>query len=319
MEAKAAGIEIEKDKAYDFFCFQGFLPIERASYPLFKGYEDSMLQERSATIIVAWADAHRGLYKIIRGCLCSVFFFKSMPIYFALHRSPENDCSLQQLIDILYDLSCKAGLPFLQINVIDENTLKEYENVDGYDIKTECKYSEYAYKTRDLLDLSGKINYYKRKRLNKFLDKEDISLLSITKDNVRLCSEIEKEWCRYQDCSQCASYYGCEKDALMIMEDLFNEHSYKGLIGYQNNTPIGYIICEKINEKIAFLCFGKGVIRDFFIYLIYMMFKEHLTDVDYMNFNDDMDNFGLRMFKRKLSAYKLWHRYSCTFTRRGQG
>jgi hypothetical protein len=70
-------------EAYEFFQQEGFLPINKESYALFKSYAQySELQEMSAEMLITWSFAHNGLYKVIHGCLCGVYFFKDRPVNF---------------------------------------------------------------------------------------------------------------------------------------------------------------------------------------------------------------------------------------------
>ncbi|MDR2393886.1 MAG: phosphatidylglycerol lysyltransferase domain-containing protein [Treponema sp.] len=295
------------------------MPADQKSYPIFKKYEgDSRLQERSAVIIASWSTEFNGLYKTIDGYLCSVYFFRDSPVYFMIHRPPGNvDYSLQHIVDRLYELSRSIGLPALSIFAIEARFLAEYQSIQGYDIQIEYKEknSAYVYRTKDLLELSGSINYYKRKRVKKFMDNPAVLICPLTKGNVHLCLDIEKQWCKAQDCGYCESFCGCEKKALEIMVALFDERIQEGLLCYYEGTPAGYIICEKRSRDVAFLYFGKGIIPDLFLYLIYTMFKRYITDAEYMEINDDMGNRGLQQFKSHLSAYEFWRKYYCVYKR----
>jgi hypothetical protein len=273
----------------------------------------------SATIIAAWSFAYHGLYKIIHGYLCSAYFYEGRPVYFTIYRpmDEKSEYTLQQIIEILYDLSRHAELPFLQVKFIEERFLKEYQDIAGYEIKTECleDNDEYAYKIQDLLEISGTVNFYKRKRLKKCFNNPHLSIRPITNGTIHICAEIENEWCKQKDCPYCESFAGCEKKAMEIMADIFDENIYTGIFLYYDETPVGYVICEKINETLSFLYFGKATMHDYFIYLIYMIFKDYLSDVKYMNMNQDMGHTGLRLFKRHLSAHELWRNYTCTFNK----
>jgi hypothetical protein len=274
----------------------------------------------TAVVITAWSFIFSGLYKIVHGYLCTVNFLDGCPVYFSLHRPGETpEYSLQQIIDILYDLSREAGLPFLQMHLIEDRFLKEYEELKGYRIKTEYfeDDNEYAYRTADLLELSGGVNFYKRKRLKKCFENPKLSERPITNDTVQLCLKIEEEWCRHKECSFCESFSGCEKKAMEIMVDIFDDTVYTGLFLYDGETPIGYLIGEKRDEKLSYLYFGKSLVQDDFVYLVYMMYKTRLTGVEYMNNNEDMGNMGLRQFKQHLSAHELWRKNICTFTKHG--
>jgi hypothetical protein len=301
-------------KIYDFFKEQGFLPLDSESYPLLKKYNEySLLQEMSAVMFVVWHYNYFGLYKVINGYLCSVFFYEGRDVYFAIHAPETPEYPLAVIVEGLADLCRGSGLSFLQIKFVEERSIPEYETLGPINIDYSSDNSEYAYKTSDLLDLSGTVNYYKRKRVKKIASMEGVSLRPMTAANIHLCTEIETEWCAYQDCAYCESFTGCEKKAIEAFFDIFDEKIHNGLFFYLGEKPVGYIICEKISEKLSFLYFGKANIQDGFVYLIYMMFKEHLNGVEYMNISEDMGHLGLRRFKRLLSAYELWRKYIVTF------
>jgi hypothetical protein len=309
-------------KTYEYFQQQEFLPVNKESYSVFKGYEQySSFQEMSATIITTWSFAYNGLYKIIRGYLCSVYFYEGKSIYFALHRPPEpKECSLQQIIDILYDLSRDAGLPFLQIKFIEDRFLPEFEAVSGYEITIEFHRDdcEYVYKNADVVDLPGTVNAPKRQRLKKCFEDQGLSLLPITNANIGLCLEIEKKWCNGRDCSVCASFSGCEMEAMKIMTAIFDERRYKGILLYNNDVPSGYAIGEIINKYLAYAYFGKALYNNHFLYIMYMMSKSVYNSAEYVNCNEDMGNAGLRLFKSHFGVYSLWNKYICTFSKKEQ-
>jgi hypothetical protein len=305
-------------RIYDFFAGEGFLPLDSKSYPIIKKYNrGSLLQEKSAVMFVVWHYNYFGLYKVIGECLCSVFFYESRAIYWTIHRPEENSTyPLEPIVDTLCGLCKKAGLPFLQVKFVDEDLLAQYRAVSRHDPQVTCfeDNGEYAYKTKDLTNLTGPANYYKRKRVKKFLDMPGIEILPMTNKTFFQCFSIEDEWCTHQDCSYCGSFTGCEKTAMEAMADIFDETIHTGLFLYHNGKPVGYIICERISEKLSFLYFGKSIIQDGFVYLIYVMYRDYLSGVEYMNMSEDMGHEGLRRFKRLLSPHELWRKYIVTYS-----
>jgi hypothetical protein len=311
----------QQHKAYEYFLKQGFLPVDKESYPVFKRYDgaESRLLETTATTCTIWGFAYNAIYTIIHGYLCSLWFNRNGTSHCMVQVTGETR-GLQQTIDTLYELYHEAGLPMLQIFAIEERFLKSYENIPGYDISTEYSddWSEYAYRPQDILELSGSVNFYKRKRLKPYLNMPHVSVYPITKENFHICFQIEEAWCRQQECSLCASFAGCAKKSLEIMADIFDEGVYKGILGYLNDVPVGYAICEQINEKIAILYFGKASITNFNVYLYYTVIKMYFSGVEYLNNGQDMGKAGLRIFKKHLSAHELWKKYLCTFTKAGE-
>jgi hypothetical protein len=319
----------ETAKLYEFFRVRGFSPVGKEGYPEFQKYQqDNLLLDLSAVLINTWGFALDSVYKNICGYLCVAWFSDGSPfhggvsVYFTvLKPSGCPEYPLKEIVDILYKITLESGLPFLLIESIEERFLKDYEGIEGYGIKTGYSedHSEYVYRIEDLLAITGEKNFYKRKRLKKCFDTPEILVGPMTNGNVRLCLEIEEEWCKNQDCEYCGSFAGCEKKALTVMMDIFDDTIFTGLFLYHEKKPVGYIICEKINATVAFLYFGKANMPNFFVYLIYIMFKDHLHGVQYMNMSEDMGNAGLRQFKKHLSIYEFWRKYSCIFSNNSGG
>jgi hypothetical protein len=312
----------QQSRAYDYFQKTGFLPVDIESHPVFKAYDeaDNRLLEITATMSTIWGYADNAIYKRIQGYLCSIWFFKNGAAQFCVQRpygTPEG--SLQQLVDTLYDSCIKAGLSCLQIWAIEERFLKEYLDLESYGITNEYsdEGSEYFYRTKDLLELSGKSNFYKRKRLKKFIDMPTVSFRPITKENIHVCREVEDGWCRQQDCESCSSFAdtGCSKKSLELMIAVFDNCIYNGILGYIDDTPVGFAIWEKMNGKIAFVYFAKASVSDFTVYLYYIMAKNDLAGIEYVNNGHDMGSQGLRTFKKLLSDHEQLRKYICTFTK----
>ena len=305
-------------KIHNIFINEGFLSLDKYSYKLLQKYRQfSLLQEKTITAYVVWQDSLFGLYKIIDDCLCSVFFPEQQEIYWTIHRPNEDStCPLQPIISALVILCEKAGLTTLHIRFIDQHLLDEYRAVENpiLDIKYNIDSSEYIYTRDNLLNLNGTANYYKRKRIKKYINRQDISVQLLTKENVNLCMVVEEEWCKNHDCLYCSSFYGCEKKAIKTIVDIFNEEIHIGLLMFNMEKPVGYIICEQLNNKVSFLYFGKSALDDGFVYLIYIMYRDYLKEVQYMNFNEDMGHQGLRRFKKLLSPYELWHKHNVTYS-----
>ncbi|GMO25904.1 MAG: hypothetical protein Ta2F_01340 [Termitinemataceae bacterium] len=311
--------EQQQQVVYKKFQDQGWLPVGVESYTVFKNYDEvNLLSEKSAVIVTAWSPETKGLYKIIDGYLCAVYFIKGRDSHFTVYSSSKEIPVTKQIIDTLYQTAISNGLPQLLIGVIENRYLNFFKNIQGYNIETwfDQGDSDHSYKIENLICLDGSKNYYKRKRINLYCDRDDIRLEKMTNQNVKICAEIQKKWCEERAgdvCNECGSFYGCEKNAINTMVRLFDENIHDGLIGYEGDVPIGYIVTEKINKDVSYLYFGKGLDNDFFIYLIYMIYKNNVSDCDYMNMGEDLGDPGLRFFKRKLSISELWERHYCSY------
>jgi hypothetical protein len=317
IEAKV-GVAIDRKGVYEFFHREGFLPTDRKAFSLLMKYQGGVpFAETSAALIVSWSFKYNGLYKIIDDFLVIVYFHEKFPVYFTLHRPPEgHEYVLSHIIDVLFDLSRRAGLPFLQIRCVEGRFLQEFETINGYDVKTEYRDSdsEYAYRTEDFLELKGTVHLNKRQRLTKLFKQTDISFQPITSRDVGICLDIQNEWCLDKDCEFCESFVGCEKKALEIMIDIFDERFYKGLFLCCDGIPVGYGIGEAVSQKNGIIYYAKSPMPNHFLYILYMITKTFFSGSEYVNLDSDVGNEGLRMFKTHLGPYELWRKYICTFT-----
>jgi hypothetical protein len=135
----------------EFLLGQGFSPIGRESYRIFKAYDTGLCQfhELTATVSTIWAFGFDAIYKIIDGFLCSVWFYRSGDVYFYIQRPPRaipanggadpagacipglaagggsaaDSGPLRRLIGILRALARGAGLDALRIWAVDETLL----------------------------------------------------------------------------------------------------------------------------------------------------------------------------------------------------
>jgi hypothetical protein len=315
----------------DFLLQQGFLPAGPESYPLFRDFKGTgRLSELTPTVSTIWSLSFHEVYKLIEGYLITVFFFEGMEPYFEINRPRSNTVEnardmdggavilLKQVIETLYGFAIGAGLPELRVYAVEENFLEEFKNIEGYAVSAEYSddHSEYAYRPADIVNLSGGVNHKKSTHLNKFIGRDGVAFTPMTNENHRLCLDIEKEWCTHQDCAVCSAFAGCELKALEIMADIYDDNFYEGLFGYVDGALAGFIIWEKRNENRAYLHFGKGNIQNFFAYLIYILAKEKLSGIEFLNINEDMGKEGLRRFKKHLGAHELWRKYLCTFIKK---
>ncbi|MDR3248512.1 MAG: hypothetical protein LBT39_06980, partial [Treponema sp.] len=227
----------QQQRCREFLAGQGFLPVSQDSYPVFKAYDSGSCQfhELTATVSTIWAFGFDPLYKIIDNFLCSVWFYKSGPVYFYIQRpsAGTGGGALRHLVNELLALARSAGLPLLQIWAVDDTLLDELragaqaastpESTD-YRVSAECSedYSEYLYRVADIQEWNGGINLNKRNSLKRCFNTPDVLLKPLGKDNFSVCFEIEDEWCSHQDCDACRAFAGCAKDSLKNMEEIFN-------------------------------------------------------------------------------------------------
>jgi hypothetical protein len=312
-----------QNAARQSFLRNGFSPLERESYPVFKTYDTGIDQfyELTATVSAVWAFGFSAVYRIIRGFLCSVWFYGSGEVYVYIQPPPRGFAPPETLRDLAATLCAAArdaGLPWLQIWAVDESLLAELRNALAGSYKIDSEYSagfsEYVYRIRDILAWDGGINLNKRNSLKRCFNTPGVSVRPLSGENFPVCFEVEDEWCGHQDCDACRAFAGCGRDALKNMEEIFGEE-HRGFLLYVNGGPTGYAVWEILGppgNRTAYVYFAKANIPNFNVFLYWTMAKDHLEGVDYLNNGYDMGKPGLRSFKRHLSAHTMMGKYLCT-------
>ncbi|MDR3193141.1 MAG: phosphatidylglycerol lysyltransferase domain-containing protein [Treponema sp.] len=332
------GLSESQTAARLFFLRNGFLPLGRESYAVFKHYDTGIRQfhELTATVSTIWAFGFHAVYRIIGGFLCSVWFYGGGDVYVYLQPPPDglsavkpaagdNAASrrktLGDLIETFYSAIRDAGLPSLRIWAVDESLLAELrETLAGlYKLDSEYSagFSEYVYRVRDILAWDGGINLNKRNSLKRCFNTPGVSVRPLSGEHFPACFEVEDEWCRHQDCEVCRAFAGCGKEALKNMEEIFDESVYRGLVLYLNDEPAGYAIWEILGPpgaRTAYVYFAKANITNFNVFLYWTMAKDYLDGVEYLNNGYDMGKPGLRGFKKHLSVHAMMGKYLCTIS-----
>ncbi|MDR1374600.1 MAG: hypothetical protein LBJ24_06485 [Treponema sp.] len=334
-----SGLTEPQTAARLFFLRNGFLPIDRESYAVFKNYDTGIRQfhELTATVSTIWAFGFGAVYRIIDDFLCSVWFYGGGDVYVYIQRPPESlpagepgiagartaspQRTLAGLVDTLYAMVRDAGLPLLKIWAVDDSLLAELQEALAGVYKLDSEYSagfsEYVYHVRDILAWDGGINLNKRNSLKRCFNTPGVSVRPLSGEDFPACFAVEDEWCRHQDCDACRAFAGCGKDALVNMEEIFNKGDYRGLLLYVNNEPAGYAIWEVLGpsgSRTAYVYFAKANISNFNVFLYWTMAKDYLDGVDYLNNGYDMGKPGLRGFKRHLSVHTMMGKYLCTLS-----
>ncbi|MDR0997469.1 MAG: phosphatidylglycerol lysyltransferase domain-containing protein [Treponema sp.] len=328
-----SGLTESQTAARLFFLRNGFLPVGRESYAVFKNYDTGVRQfhELTATVSTVWAFGFSAVYRIIDGFLCSVWFYGGGEVYVYIQKpspssgkagealSPEK--TLAGLVDTLYAAVRNAGLPLLQIWGVDDSLLAELgEALEGaYKLDSEYSpdFSEYVYRVRDILAWDGGINLNKRNSLKRCFSTPGVSVRPLSGENFPACFAVEDEWCRHQDCDACRAFAGCGRDALVNMKEIFDKGGYRGLLLYINKEPAGYAVWEVLGpsgNRSAYIYFAKANISNFNVFLYWTIAKDYLEGVDYLNNGYDMGKPGLRGFKKHLSAHTMMGKYLCTVT-----
>ncbi|MFH0877783.1 MAG: phosphatidylglycerol lysyltransferase domain-containing protein [Candidatus Omnitrophota bacterium] len=119
---------------------------------------------------------------------------------------------------------------------------------------------DYLYKTKDMMELSGKKFDAKRNFIKRFKDAQEFGYERCTKANIRQCLDFQEEWCLAKDCQHTEGLLR-EKEAMREMLAHFDELKITGgmiviggkveavTLGEELNPETFVIHVEKANGK----------------------------------------------------------------------
>lgn len=221
---------------------------------------------------------------------------------------------LEKLICDLYEIS-KNNKQGLVIEYVSENDIEKYISAAkgmglNIDISTDEIYDDYVYKTEDYINMSGNSNKRKRGGYNYFIrNYSDLKCLDYTEDMYCDVMKIFDEWCKCHECRNC--FYGCEKIGLERFIKIYDENTAHINVLYSKETPLSFIVCEKINDDTISCYFQKNAVR--IRGLTYYLSRETALksrNIKYINLGEDMGIAGLREDKSSLHPAFMLKKYT---------
>jgi hypothetical protein len=220
------------------------------------------------------------------------------------YESSRLELCMEELKDIMEEL----GLPIIFTDV-SEWMLPYYR--DQKSVALEASYdlslSDYIYKAEDFVQsLNSQSNRYD---YNYFIRKYNPELILLKNENPDPYMEfLSADWCTSHDCSYCS--YGCLLDSLKITLEAMEEAGGKGIAVYVDQQIAGYTIVTCEGDQLIYQ-FKKGIhkYRGINVYLHKQCYDLFGTQTKYINYTEDMNIEGLRLYKQRLAKYELYHKY----------
>lgn len=203
------------------------------------------------------------------------------------------------------------NMPYLFREVEEDflNDLKELYNEDLKFIEDKNNF-DYIYDEVALSTLSGKKYHSKKNHYNYFINNYKYEIKDIREDGV------------INDCINFDLYWNEERDSLAnellyeymgIKDVLLNIDSFNlcGMAVYVDGKIAGFTIGEKVNKDMAIIHIEKGN-RDYqgiYTFINKVFAQKYLSDVKYINREEDLGIEGLRNAKASYHPIKLEKKY----------
>jgi hypothetical protein len=160
---------------------------------------------------------------------------------------------------------------------------------------------DYIYNSTDLISLVGKKYASKRNHINRFKETE-YSYVEVTRDNIDLCLQMNKEWCKKNNCLSDES----KQTEFYTTRLSLKNFDALGLVGgmiKQGERVVAYSLGERLNSDTFIVHIEKAFsdVQGAYPIINQEFALRHAKDYAFINREDDVGVEGLR--KAKLSYY----------------
>ncbi|MBA5850364.1 DUF2156 domain-containing protein [Clostridium sp. cel8] len=200
------------------------------------------------------------------------------------------------------NLFCDAEESFLNdMKELYGERIKVKEDVDNFD---------YIYDTQKLITLSGKKLHSKKNHYNKFIKTYNYKTKDFFEPGVKDdFIKAAETWYEKKNSDDKYLYYELEgiKELCSNMKLL----NLKALAVYVDDEISGFTIGEKMNEDTAIIHIEKGLpnIDGIYTFINKYFVENYLSDVKYINREQDLGLEGLRKAKKSYRPVKMGKKY----------
>lgn len=222
--------------------------------------------------------------------------------------------SFNQVMDEVLLIVRKMNIQ-LVITDISEWMLEYYENYKNiiWNKVNERGLCDYIYSKEDFersLDTQDSRYNYKY-----FLRKNDVHTYDMS-DFIHserfsmdeMIEYLQSVWCNYHTCEECQ--YGCLKESLKQLILNYDNIGTDGIVVLIDDKIVGYTVVS-MEKNMAIYQFKKTKknLRGLNEYLHKECYDRYLSDAIIINYTEDMDVEGLRIYKSKLAPFNLSPKY----------
>ncbi len=225
----------------------------------------------------------------------------------------ENENGIKKaIIEILDDAhKNNSKVLFKTINETEKDVLYKYFS-DKFNIEDTRDYYEYIYNTSDLAKLAGTTFQQKRNAINKLIKTygESLVIKKIEDDDIDKIKKFYYKWIEKVD-DYHRSYIKTEVTEFDLAIENYKILELLGIVIYVDNEVIGFNFGSKVSDDTYDGMIQKGNIsyRGIYELLNNRTAKEFASEIQYMNFEEDLGVEGLRKAKLIYNPIFLMKKY----------
>lgn len=222
------------------------------------------------------------------------------------------DENLKDIISMLYEIKKDYKDMLFLLGDIEEPFLKKLLEIYGEKLIyiEDVKKFDYIYEAKKLINFTGEKLRKRKLQYNQFKNSYNFEIKDIhDKKVIEDCIYFSEKWFDAQN----------NKDEQIMFElegikDILTNFQFLNAIGmavYINNNIAGFTIGEKVNKKMAVIHIEKGDVayKGIYAFINRIFAKIYLSDIVYINREEDVGIEGIRRAKLAYDPIKLEKKY----------
>jgi len=202
------------------------------------------------------------------------------------------------------------GIQSPSLKRVDTRLVDELKHYSGFNIRPTRDHFDYIYRTRDLIDLSGRKYHKKKNHFNRFQKKYKFEYVPMTEKWIKECVEVLKRWCDFRECREndiMRAEFESVHEALYNFSDL---NIFGGIILIQGSVE-AFTMGEQLNQKTAVIHVEKAnpKIPELFTMINQQFCFHALKDIPFINREQDLGEPGLRQSKLSYHPFHFVEKF----------
>ncbi len=269
--------------------------------------------EYSFTNLLIWRKACDIQYAIYEGVLIikKRDFKKNYHFMQPIGYTKEN---LRELIEKLEEYKEQNNMEYL-FKDVESLFLEDLKDIYGDTpyIEKDIDNFDYIYSKDKLISLSGKKLHGKKNHYNYFIKNYNYTVKDFSEPGVvEDCIALAEIW--YNENYTNDIYLSYELEGIIETINHSDELNLKGMAVYVDDIISSFTIGERVNDEMAIVYFEKGRkdINGIYAFTNRTFVERYLSEVPYINREQDLGIEGLRKAKRSYQPIKLEEKYCVT-------
>ncbi|MDD2503469.1 MAG: phosphatidylglycerol lysyltransferase domain-containing protein [Clostridia bacterium] len=297
-----------------------FKNIELSDKPLFDRYLQARHYENSEftfTNLFIWRLSYNFKFAVIHDHLCIIGKYRKLyPSIFVPLSIGTADYGA--ILPVLADYMHEKAYPLI-LKSVPEKEMLDIKAVlnDKVLFREDRNNSDYVYLSQELKELKGRKFRQKRNHINRFKKNYPFEYEEMSADNLQECLLTELKWVSERDGDRSILE---EKQAIGEIINNFDALNVSGGVIRINGAVQAFTIGEKLNPDMAVIHIEKAntdydgsyaIINQIFV-------SKALSDLTYINREEDMGIAGLRKAKESYNPVKMVKKYTGFYSEKGE-